>query len=75
MTKTGERILIFCLTRIPKSIRPITAVSYLTKTNCKHQQNQQILKKRPIFLKPIEKVHQSLVFIILAVKFSMTTSF
>ena len=76
----NERIYVFCLLTIPQSIRPI-AVSYLAKKikTFKNLGNFQQIKKHirniQILFKAMEKVHQSLVFLVLAVKHSIATSF
>ena len=80
LTKTGKRILIFGLITIPQSIRPI-AVFYLAKKNKtsknlgNFQQIEKYIRNILILFKAMEKVHQILVFLVLAVKHSIATSF
>ena len=75
-----ENLDIFSLITIPQSIRPI-AVSYLAKKikTSKNLENFQQIKKYirniRILFKATEKVHQSLVFLVLEVKHSIATSF
>ena len=78
--KNWQENLDIWLNNNPQSIRPI-AVSYLAKKiqTSKNLGNFQQIKKYirniPILFKAMEKVHQSLVFVVLAVKHSIATSF